>query len=70
MTVLVRERTTRGIKKADSPITAEMRTHHNFVREHQGVGIGGATPAEKAGILVRGANKLKTLVQNAAVDNF
>ena len=39
--------------------------HHNFIRSHRG--LGGKTPAEAAGMIIRGQNKWLTLIQNAAL---
>ena len=36
---------------------------HNFIREHEG--LAGKTPAEAAGIQVKGDDKWLTIIQNA-----
>ncbi len=59
-----RERVMRTLEKPDSPILKGMEIYHNFVRPHQA--LKGKTPAEAAGIEVRGKNKWITLIQNAA----
>lgn len=59
-----REKTMRGLKNLDSPILKGMQIHHNFIKPH--MGLDGATPAEKCGIQVKGENKWKTIIQNAA----
>lgn len=59
-----REKTMRGVKRADSPVLSGMRIYHNFVRPHEA--LDGRTPAEAAGIQVSGSNKWLTLIQNAA----
>ena len=42
-----------------------MILHHNFFRPHSG--IGNRTPAEAAGIVIRGGDKRITFIQNAAM---
>jgi len=64
-TLRAREKVIRGIKRDDSAILKGMQIHHNFIRPHQG--IDGDTPADRAGIRIRGENKWKTLIQNASV---
>jgi len=41
-----------------------MRIYHNFVKPH--MALDGKTPAEAAGIKVKGDNKWITIIQNAA----
>ena len=60
-----REVAFRGLKKLDSAMLTGIRIYHNFVRPH--LALGGETPAERAGLNVEGVNKLKTLVQNAMI---
>jgi transposase-like protein len=59
-----REKVTRNLKKTDSPILKGMEIYHNYVRPH--MGLQGKTPADLAGIEVRGENKWLTLIQNAS----
>jgi transposase-like protein len=59
-----RERCMRTLEKADSPILKGMEIYHNFLRPH--MALKGKTPAEVAGIEVRGENKWLTLIQNAS----
>jgi hypothetical protein len=59
-----RERVMRTLERSDSPIINGMRLYHNFVKPH--MGLKGKTPAEEAGISVKGANKWLTLIQNAS----
>jgi hypothetical protein len=59
-----REKVVRGVKKDDSPLLAGLQIYHNFVRPH--MGLNGMTPADKAGIEVKGDNKWLTLIQNAS----
>lgn len=59
-----REKTMRGLKRADTPILKGIQIYHNYVRPHEG--LNGATPAERAGIRVEGENKFLTLIQNAS----
>ncbi len=58
-----REKTMRGLKKKRTVILQGYQIYHNFIREHQALGM---TPAEACGIKVEGKNKWLTLIQNAA----
>ena len=58
-----REKVTRSFKKMDTPILKGDQIYHNFIRPH--MALHGATPAEKAGIHVKGENKWITIIQNA-----
>ena len=58
-----REKVVRGVKREDSPLIAGLQIYHNYVRPH--MGLDGKTPADLAGIDVRGENKWITLIQNA-----
>jgi transposase-like protein len=58
-----REKVMRGLKRTDSPILKGYQIYHNFIRPHEG--LNGDTPADRAGIRVRGENKWVTLIQNA-----
>jgi transposase-like protein len=58
-----REKTMRGLKTANSPIIKGWQIYHNFIRPHEA--LGGATPAERAGIVVEGPDKWATIIQNA-----
>ena len=58
-----REKVMRGLKTVDTPILKGMQIYHNFIRPHES--LDGATPAERAGILVEGDDKWMTLIQNA-----
>ncbi len=53
----------RTLEIPDTPILTGMRIYHNFVRPH--MALKGKTPAEKAGIEVKGQDKWLTLIQNA-----
>jgi hypothetical protein len=59
-----REKTMRGLKKADTPILSGYQIFHNYVRPHEG--LNGATPAERCGIKIKGENKWKTIIENAS----
>ena len=59
-----REKVTRNLKKMDTPILKGEQIYHNYIRPH--MGLDGMTPADKAGIEVRGKNKWLTLIQNAS----
>lgn len=63
-TVRSREKVMRSLKREDSPILEGYRIFHNHVRPH--MALGGKTPAELAGIQVKGENKWLTLIQNAS----
>jgi len=58
-----REKVTRNLKKSDTPILAGMQIFHNYIRPH--MALNGRTPAELAGIRVKGENKWITIIQNA-----
>ena len=62
-TVRHREKVTRSLKNEDSAILSGLRTYHNFIKPH--LGLGGKTPGEAAGIMINGTNKWLTIVQNA-----
>ena len=59
-----REKVVRGIKKDDSVIIDGYQLYHNYVRPH--MALDGKTPADKAGIIINGENKWKTIIQNAS----
>jgi putative transposase len=59
-----REKVMRGLKNIDSPILKGVQVYHNFIKPH--MGLGGRTPAEAAGIQVKGDNKWLTIIQNAS----
>ena len=60
-----RERVMRTLEKPDTPILDGMHIYHNFIRPHKGLGY--RTPAQAAGIEVKGKDKWLTLIQNARV---
>lgn len=41
--------------------------YHNYVRPH--MSLDGQTPADKAGIMIKGNNKWLTLIQNASAED-
>ena len=59
-----REKVVRGVKKEESPLLAGLQIYHNYVRPH--MALDGQTPADKAGIKVKGENKWMTIIQNAS----
>jgi transposase-like protein len=61
-----RERVMRTFERTDSPILAGMQIFHNYVRPH--MALRGKTPAEVAGIKIKGENKWLTIIQNARND--
>jgi transposase-like protein len=62
-----REKVVRGIKKRDSAIIDGYQIYHNYIREH--MALKGKTPADKAGIIIEGNNKWKTIIENAKFDS-
>jgi transposase-like protein len=60
-----REKVMRSLKTPDTPILTGYQIYHNYIRPH--LALDGQTPADKAGIEVRGKNKWLTLIQNAEV---
>ena len=50
-----RFKVSRGLKKEDASLIRMAVLHHNFIRSHRG--LGGKTPAEAAGMIMRGQNK-------------
>jgi len=59
-----REKTVRGVKKDDSALISGLQIYHNYVRPH--MGLENRTPAEAAGIEVKGHDKWLTIIQNAS----
>jgi len=59
-TIREREKIMRGIKRDDTPIIPMNRIYYNFVRPH--MGLGGATPADAAGVGLVGGNKWLSLL--------
>jgi transposase-like protein len=62
-TVRSREKVMRSLKREDSPILDGYQIFHNHMRTH--MALDGKTPAELAGIEIKGENKWLTLIQNA-----
>lgn len=59
-----REKIVRGLKKTDSVMFDGYQLYHNYVRPH--MSLDNQTPADKAGIKIKGKNKWITLIQNAS----
>ena len=59
-----REKIMRGLERKDSPILAGYQLFHNYIRHYMALDY--KTPAEVAGIQVKGKNKWLTLIQNAS----
>lgn len=59
-----RERVMRTLEKTDSPILEGYQIYHNYIRPH--MALKGKTPAEAAGIEIKGENKWVTIIQNAS----
>jgi transposase-like protein len=58
-----REKFMRSLKRPDTPILSGYQLFHNYIRSH--MSLEGKTPAEVAGIEVKGTNKWRTIIQNA-----
>lgn len=54
----------RTLEKSDTPILTGMQIFHNYIRPH--MALEGKTPAEVAGIKVKGENMSLTIMQNAS----
>jgi hypothetical protein len=61
-----REKTMRGLKIKETAKLKGMQVYHNFIKPHEG--LEGKTPAEACGIILIGADKWKTLIENASVN--
>jgi len=59
-----REKVFRGLKKDDSPAITGIKLYHNYIRPH--MSLNGDTPADRAGIEIKGDNKWLTIIQNAS----
>jgi len=59
-----REKVMRTLQKPDISILTGTQIFHNYFRPHEA--LKGETPAEKAGIKVKGKNKWITIIQNAS----
>jgi transposase-like protein len=59
-----REKVMRTLKRMDSPVLSGYQIYHNYIRPHEA--LKGKTPAERAGIEIKGADKWMTLIQNAS----
>ena len=59
-----RERVMHSLEKKDTPILTGYQLFHNYIRPH--MALEGKTPAEAAGIEIKGENKWLTLIQNAS----
>ena len=64
---MVRKRA-RGFNSDVPALLVPEEAYHNFLRPHPG--LGGLTPAEKAGIRVPGPDKLLTMIRCAAASRF
>jgi transposase-like protein len=59
-----REKVMRSLKNPETPILTGYQLFHNYIRPH--MALNGKTPAEKAGIEIRGDSKWITVIQNAS----
>ena len=64
----LRKKGSRGFNSYIPGLFVLDQTYHNFLRPH--MGLGGMTPAEKAGIAIPGPDKLLTLIRCAAASRF
>ncbi|MCJ7457033.1 hypothetical protein MUP07_09915 [Candidatus Bathyarchaeota archaeon] len=54
----------RAVKNTDTAILDGQRIYYNHIRPHQA--LNGKTPAEAAGIAVKGKNRWVALIQSAS----
>jgi transposase-like protein len=59
-----REKVMRGLERKDSPILSGYQIYHNYIKPHKA--LDNRTPAQAAGIEVKGDNKWITIIQNAS----
>jgi len=59
-----REKVMRGLERKDSPILTGYQLFHNYIRPHKALDY--KTPAEVAGIQIKGKDKWLTIIQNAS----
>jgi hypothetical protein len=59
-----RERVMRGLETMDTPILKGIQLYHNYIKPH--MALDGRTPAQAAGIEIKGKDKWLTLIQNAS----
>jgi transposase-like protein len=59
-----REKVMRGLERKDSPILTGYQLFHNYIRPHEALDC--KTPAEVAGVEVKGKDKWLTIIQNAS----
>jgi hypothetical protein len=59
-----REKVMRGLERKDSPILAGYQLFHNYIKPHKA--LDNKTPAEAAGIEVKGKDKWLTIIHSAA----
>jgi hypothetical protein len=58
-----RENVMHSLKRPDTSILSGYQIYHNYIRPHEA--LDGKTPAEVAGIQVKGKDKWINLIQNA-----
>jgi hypothetical protein len=61
-----REKVMRSLKIDDTLIITGYQIFHNYVRPH--MALDGKTPADLAGIEIRGKDKWLTIIQNASAN--
>jgi len=62
-----REKVMRGLERKDSPILAGYQIYHNYIKPHKA--LDNRTPADAAGIEIKGKDKWLTLIQNASQES-
>jgi hypothetical protein len=53
----------RGLEQKDSPVLIAYQLFHNYIRPHKA--INNRTPADVAGIKIKGKDRWLTIIQNA-----
>lgn len=59
-----KEKRKRSLKKTDTPILTGYQIYDNYIRPH--MALNNRTPADKAGIEIKGRNKGLTIIQNGS----
>jgi hypothetical protein len=63
----IREWVMRTLEKGDTPILSGMQIFYDYIRPR--MALKGKTPAEVAGITVKGKDRWLTIIQNASMKN-
>lgn len=62
-----REKVTKNFKKPESQLIRGLQIYHNYFKGHEG--LSGKTPADAAGIKIKGENRWVTVIQNMKLLN-